>query len=97
MAFCMTMVLVNDDGSLQTKAIFLKTVRASQPSQEEQVTPESINVNVVGDVAIATGVFAANGIQNGKPYVRRDRFVDTWIRQGNNWVFTSASATPIAH
>jgi ketosteroid isomerase-like protein len=90
-------VLVNDDGSLQSKAIFLKIVRDSKSSEEEQVTPESINVRVVGDVAIATGVFSSKGAQNGKPFVRHDRFVDTWIKRGNGWVCASASATPMAH
>ena len=90
-------VLVNDDRSLQSKAVFLQIVRASKPSEEEQVTPESINVRVVGDVAIATGVFSSKGSQNGKPFVRRDRFADTWIKKGNGWVCVSASATPMAH
>ncbi len=90
-------VLVNDDGSLQSKSAFLKIVRDSKSSDEEQVTPESINVRVVGDVAIATGVFSTKGAQNGKPFVRRDRFADTWIKRGNGWVCVSASATPMAH
>ena len=90
-------VLVNDDGSLQNKIVFLNLVRSSQPSEEEQVTPESIGVTIAGEVAIATGVFVSKGVRNGKPYVRRDRFVDTWIKQRNNWVCASASATPVLH
>jgi len=86
-------VLVNDDGSQQTKAEFLKFVRQSKASEEEQVTPESIRVHVLGDVAIATGVFQSKGIENGKPFVRHDRFVDTWIKSGNTWVCVAASAT----
>ena len=90
-------VLVNDDGSLQSKIVFLKLVRTSQPSDEEQVTPESISVTLAGEVAIATGVFVAKGIRNSKPYIRRDRFVDTWIKRGSNWVCASAAATPVLH
>jgi ketosteroid isomerase-like protein len=90
-------VLVNDDGSVQNKADFLRFVRQSKPSDEEQVTPESIKVHVVGEVAIATGVFQSKGIENGKPFVKHDRFVDTWIKRGGNWVCASASATPVLH
>ena len=90
-------VLVNDDGSLLSKAAFLAVIRDSKPSDEEQVTPESISVHLVGGVAIATGIFRAKGIEGGKPYVRRNRFADTWVNHNGAWVCVSASATPILH
>ena len=90
-------VLVNDDGSLQSKGVFLSGIRDSKPSDEEQVTPESISVHIVGGVAIATGIFRAKGIEGGKPYVRRNRFADTWVNHNGAWVCVSASATPILH
>ncbi len=78
-------VLINDDGSVQTKAEFLKSVKKSD-SQEQQVAPESMSVHVFGNTAIATGVFRAKGVEAGKPYVRRERFVDTWVYKGGRWV-----------
>ena len=90
-------VLVNDDGSLQTKGAFLAAMRASKPSDEQQVSPESISVRFVGGVGVATGVFQAKGIEGGKRYVRRNRFVDTWSNKNGNWVCVSASATPVLH
>jgi ketosteroid isomerase-like protein len=90
-------VLVNDDGSQQSKAEFLKLVKQSKSSDEEQVTPESIKVHVAGEVAIATGIFQSKGVENGKAFVRRDRFVDTWIKSGNTWICVAASATPVTH
>ncbi len=90
-------VLVNDDGSLQSKGVFLTSVRESKSSDEEQVTPESISVHVLDGVAIATGVFRTKGVENGKPFVRRDRFADTWVKKNGSWVCVSASATPILH
>ncbi len=90
-------VLVNDDGSLLAKGVFLSSIRDSKSSDEEQVTPESISVHVIAGVAIATGVFRAKGIENGKPYVRRNRFVDTWVNRNGAWVCVSASATPVLH
>jgi ketosteroid isomerase-like protein len=93
-------VLVNDDGSVQTKAEFLASVKssASQPSaQQQQVAPESLNVEVHGNVAIATGVMRVKGVENGKSYTRRERFVDTWLLKRGNWVCIGTDATPVQH
>ena len=89
-------VLINDDGSLQSKREFLQSVKATN-SQEQQVSPESMNVHVFGATAIATGVFRAKGVEGGKPYVRRERFVDTWILKSGKWVCVATNATPVLH
>ena len=91
-----SVVLIQDDGSLQTKAQFLAGVK-STTANEEQVAPESLTVHVFGQTAIAVGVFAAKGSHGGKPYVRRERFVDTWILRNGNWVCVATNATPITH
>jgi ketosteroid isomerase-like protein len=93
-------VLVNDDGSVQTKVEFLASVKAARPqagSQEQQVVPESISVRVFGNTAIATGVFRAKGVEGGKSYVRRERFIDTWVEIDGHWVCIATNATPILH
>ncbi len=91
-----SVVLIEDDGSLQTKAEFLAGVK-STTANEEQVAPESLDVHVFGQTAIAVGVFAAKGSRAGKPYVRRERFVDTWILKNGNWVCVATNATPMTH
>jgi ketosteroid isomerase-like protein len=91
------LVLVNDDGSLQAKGVFLASVRDSKAADDQQVTPESISVHVFGSVAVATGVFRIKGVEGGKSFVRRNRFVDTWVNKGGSWVCVSASATPVLH
>ena len=88
-------VLINDDGTVQTKGEFLASVKNSPGGQEQQVAPESVIVNVFGNVAIASGVFRAKGVEAGKPYVRRERFVDTWIYSGGNWACVATNATPV--
>jgi ketosteroid isomerase-like protein len=88
-------VLVNDDGSLQSKSGFLAGIDKAKPSANQQENPESITVRFFGNVAIATGVFRQSGFENGKAFVRRNRFVDTWIHNGNSWQCVAASATPI--
>jgi ketosteroid isomerase-like protein len=90
------MVLINDDGSTQSKELFLASVRRST-SREEQVSPESMSVHVYGTTAIATGVFRAKGLEKGEPYTRRERFIDTWILKDGKWVCVGTNATPIVH
>jgi len=89
-------VLINDDGSIQTKAEFLASIKASN-TQEQQVAPESISVRLFGNTAIATGVFRAKGVEGGKSYVRRERFVDTWVMKSGKWVCVASNATPVVH
>ena len=89
-------VLINDDGSIQTKAEFLASVKPAK-SQEQQVAPESMSVRVFGTTAVATGVFRAKGVEAGKSYVRRERFVDTWVNKGGKWVCIATNATPVLH
>src|SRR5437660_3979226 len=67
-------VLVNDDGSVQSKKEFLASVKSSNPqagAQQQQVAPESFTVHVFGNVAIATGVMKVKGVEGGKAYTRR--------------------------
>jgi ketosteroid isomerase-like protein len=87
-------VLINDDGSIQTKAEFLASLKKTN-TQEQQVSPESMNVHVFGTTAISTGVFRAKGTEGGKAYVRRERFVDTWIHKDGKWVCVASNATPV--
>jgi ketosteroid isomerase-like protein len=91
-----SIVLINDDGSVQSKKEFLDSVKATN-AQEQQVAPEFLKVHVHGEVAVATGVLRVKGVEGGKPYTRRERFVDTWLHKGANWVCIATNATPIVH
>ncbi len=95
-----SIVLVNDDGSVQTKGEFLASVKTSGPqptAQQQQVAPESFSVHVFGNVAIATGVMRVKGVEGGKPYTRHERFVDTWLFKRGAWVCIGTDATPVLH
>lgn len=89
-----SLVLVEDDGSMKNKAEFLASVKVPT-SNEEQVVPESLTVHVFGNTAIAVGVIGVKGTHNGHSFVRRERFVDTWINKNGNWVCVATNATPI--
>lgn len=93
-------ILVNDDGSAQSKSEFLASVKEvpSQPSsQQQQVAPESLTVHLFGTTAIASGVMRVKGTENGKPYTRRERFIDTWVFKRGTWVCIGTDATPVLH
>jgi ketosteroid isomerase-like protein len=95
-----TLLLVNFDGSTQTKGDYLTSLKisfAQTENQESQTLPESMIVKVFGTTAIATGVYRIKGIRHGKPYQRRDRFVDTWKYRGGLWLIVGTQATPVLH
>lgn len=85
-------ILIEDDGSLKTKAEFLSSIK-EPTSNEEQVAPESLIVHVFGKTAIAVGVIGVKG----KSGVHKERFIDTWIEKNGNWVCIASDATPIVH
>jgi len=89
-------ILVEDDGTLKTKADFLSSI-TGPTSNEEQVAPESLTVHVFGKTAIAVGVIAVKVKEHGKTISRRERFIDTWIFKNGTWVCIATDATPITH
>jgi ketosteroid isomerase-like protein len=95
-----TVLLVNSDGSTQTKGDYLAGLKVSfaQASyQESQTIPEMMSVKVFGTTAIATGVYQIKGIHNGKPFVRHERFIDTWKYRAGLWLIVGTQATPVLH
>jgi ketosteroid isomerase-like protein len=89
-----SLVLVEDDGSLKTKAEFLATIKGPT-ANEEQVAPESLTVRVFGNTAIAIGVIGVKAKSNGKSIIRRERFIDNWMNKNGNWICIATDATPM--
>ena len=87
-----TFVNVDSDGKLQTKADVLGEVRTSTTLQ---VLTESMAVHLHGNTAIVTGVFLIKGVERGKPYAQRVRFVDTWFYKNGQWVSIAGLVTRI--
>lgn len=91
-----TMVSVDVDGSIQSKSEFLASIKAPDYQPSQAVTEQS-NVQVYGgDAAVVVGIFRVKGTEKGKPYVHRERFVDTWIKSNGGWqcVATTAALIP---
>ena len=85
-------VNVDSDGILQTKAAVVAEVRTSTAVQ---FLTESMVVHLHGDAAIVTGVFQIKGVDHGKPYAQRERFVDTWLYKDGQWVSIAGFVTRI--
>jgi ketosteroid isomerase-like protein len=85
-------IYVDPDGKLLTKTEVLADVRASSGIR---VVSESMVVLLHGDTAVVTGIYKIRGLERGRPFVRRDRFVDTWRYKNGSWVSIASLATPI--
>jgi hypothetical protein len=85
-------VNVDSDGILQTKVEVLAEVRASTVLK---FLTESMVVHLHSNTAIVTGVFEIKGVDRGKPYVQRVRFVDTWLYKNGQWVSIAGLVTRI--
>ena len=85
------LVYVDPDGRLLTKEEVLADVRTSPAVQ---FITESMAVYVHGDTAVITGTYRLKGLERGKPFVRRGRFVDTWQYEDGLWLAIASLSTP---
>jgi ketosteroid isomerase-like protein len=80
------------DGRLMTKAQTLADTLTAGPVE---IVVESTGAQVHGDVVVVTGVLHLKGVDHGKPYLRRGRFADTWLKKNAHWVCISSETTPM--
>jgi ketosteroid isomerase-like protein len=90
------LVYVDYDGSIQTKQEFLAAIKAVD-LHPEQISNEQQSAHVFGDCAIVTGIYREKGINKGKPYTRRGRFTDTWVKLNGTWQCVASQSTLIQH
>jgi ketosteroid isomerase-like protein len=88
------MVAMESDGSFSTKKEYLAGIQAAD-FQPSQAVTESNKVEVFGDTAVAVGIFRIKGIEKGKPYVHRERTIDTWAKMNGTWKCVAAVAVRI--
>jgi ketosteroid isomerase-like protein len=83
-------VCVTSEGKVLNKAEVLADVNTSTALQ---ILTESMVVHLHGDTAIVSGTFRTKGVERGKPYARRERFVDTWLYKNGQWVSITTMVT----
>jgi uncharacterized protein DUF4440 len=91
-----SMVYIDYDGSMMDKAQFIASVK-SPSLHPEQIVNESMTAHVYGASAVVTGVYREKGEKNGKSYLRRGRFTDTWVYQHGIWVCVASQSTLMMH
>ena len=89
-----TMVSVDIDGSVSSKTEFLASIKAPDYQPSQAIT-EHVSVQVYGDSAVVVGIFRVKGTEKGKPFVHRERFVDTWIKNNDAWQCVATTSTLI--
>jgi hypothetical protein len=91
-----TLVYIDYDGSMMTKAQFMASVQAPA-LHPQQIVNETMAARVYGSSAVVTGIYREKGVLNGKPYSRRGRFTDTWVYQNGIWTCVASQSTLILH
>jgi hypothetical protein len=86
------LVWVEPDGVQWTKADYLANLRSNDVNLLE-IAPESISVRVFADIAIVVGIYHEKRVSDGRPFVLRARFIDTWTLKRGKWVCIAATAT----
>ena len=89
-----TFVSIDIDGSVSSKSEFLASIKSPDYQPSQAVTEQS-NVQVYGDAAIVVGTLRVKGTEKGKPYVHRERFVDSWIKINDTWQCVATTSTLI--
>jgi ketosteroid isomerase-like protein len=90
------LIYIDYDGTIMNKAEYLASMR-TPGLHFEQVVSEYSEIKVFGQGAMAIGEYREKGIKKGKPYLRRERFVDTWIKRNGLWLCVASQSTLIAH
>jgi ketosteroid isomerase-like protein len=91
-----SLVYIDYDGVMMSRAEFIASAKA--PSLlPEKIVNESMTAHVYGDSAVVTGIYREKGVKNGKPYLHRGRFTDTWVRHDQTWVCVASQSTLIMH
>jgi ketosteroid isomerase-like protein len=85
-------VYVDSSGKIMTKTDVLASV---QVSPVLRVLSESMVVHLHGDTAVVTGIYQTKGTERGKPFIRRERFIDTWHYKNGVWMSIASLITPI--
>jgi ketosteroid isomerase-like protein len=91
-----SLVYIRYDGSLWSKAQYLASLN-DRSSHEEQAVNENMTAHVYGDIVLVTGIYRVKGVEKGKPYSRKERFIDTWVQRKGVWTCVASQVTLISH
>lgn len=85
-----TFVSIDIDGSIQTKSEFLASIKSPDYHPPAQAVTEQSKADVYGNSAIVYGIFRSQGVDKGRKYKNRERFLDTWAKINGTWKCVAA-------
>jgi Domain of unknown function (DUF4440) len=88
------LIYIDYDGTVMNKVQYLARVR-SEDLRFEHIVSESMQVRMFRQSAVVIGIYREQGTRNGKPYIHRERFVDTWIDHNGAWMCVTSQSTLI--
>jgi ketosteroid isomerase-like protein len=91
-----SLVYIRYDGSVWSKSKYLASLN-DRTSHEDQAVNETMTAHLYGDAALVTGIYRVKGVEQGNPYSRRERFIDTWVRRNDGWICAASQVTLIGH
>jgi hypothetical protein len=89
-----TLIYVDYDGSLMGKAEYLRSV-GNPTARPDHMYDEGMKAHIYGGTGIVSGVYRETGTSKGKPYIRRARFTDTWVKVDGQWKCVASQSTLI--
>lgn len=89
-----SLVYVDYDGSLMNKSDYLRSV-GNPAAKPDHLYDEGMKAYIYGATGVVSGVYRETGTTKGKPYTRRARFTDTWVKRNNQWKCVASQSTLI--
>ena len=90
------LLFVHYDGVVWTKAQYLASLKEPGFHEEQGVT-EGMSVRVFGTSAVVVGIFRLKGTDKGKPFLRRERFLDVWVEEDGKWTCVASEILLLPH
>lgn len=90
------LVYIRYDGEVWTKPRYLTSL-GDHASHEDEAVNESMTAHVFDNTVLVTGIYRVKGIEKGRPYSRRERFIDSWTYRDETWKCVASQVTLISH
>jgi ketosteroid isomerase-like protein len=81
-------------GGVETKKSFVDGI-VSPDLEIDPYVVEDFDVRLYGDVALLSGRTRMTGRYQGKPFASHYRYIDVYVRRGDEWKIVSVQISPI--
>lgn len=84
---------LDSDGSMHSKA---ETIARTSKAKFQVNEVSELQVVNHGDSAVVTGTWTGKGVDgSGKPIDTRERWADTWVKNGEKWQCVASASTTL--